>query len=478
MHRKALTASLLALLCAFSASGVQGQCVPSNSFSASIGLIDQPFAYTDLRPALTAEEIDDLPALPDPTDEIPQREHAYISTALAEELGVAPHDTLGNLTVDPDWREPNPQIRVRITSPATFSNWKEASTFRNRASNAVLTVVGVIEDTRRIVWVYNGVDGTDVESDSGHYKLFAADSYIEDPVTLDRDRDRQVAATADMDSDGLLDSVTAGVFCSPVSRSVLTAGTTTTTTNHYTENDGFSGSFRETAVRRNDNRFALIVPHGGAIETKTSDQIAPFVATLEGTTYNIPVNSWRAEGQWSDDQTSKRWHITSTNLSEQSFPALAGMLDQTWFDTDHPFRRTLSFHGMTTGEADIILGGGTDLNAKCHVATKIKAESGMGPVAIRIYHDDQIIDIAADGDRTVCRKGLDGDSARNIINRLAADGGIQIEQSGDVRSNTTYRNGVANGAAKAIGELLNGTAPTNACSAYDAPVDEDLVADC
>lgn len=470
MFRKALTASLLALLCTFSAIGVEAQCVPSNGAAASIGLIDQPFPYADLRPLLTQLEIDDLPDLPDPTDEIPRREHAYISTALAEDLGFAPHDSQGNLEVDPDWRQPNPQIRVRLTSPATISNWKEGTTYRNRASNAVFTVVGVIEDTRRIVWIYSGLDGTDVATDSGQYKLFAEDTVISG------DREPGIDVYADADSDDLLDTVAANVYCSPVSRSVFTTSSSTTT-NHYTENDA-NGSFRETAVRKNDDRFALIVPHGGAIEVKTSDQISPFVNTLQGATYNIPVNLWKAEGQWSDDQTSKRWHITSTNTSEQAFPALAWMLDQTWFDATHPFRRTLSFHGMTADEADIIIGGGTDLNAKCHVAKKIKAETGMGPVAVRIYHDDQIIDVLASDNHQVCRKGLDGDSDRNIINRLAADGGIQIEQSGDVRNSATYRDGVANGAAKAIGELLNGTAPADACSGYATPVDEDLVADC
>ncbi len=470
MYCKALAASLLALLCTFLANGVQGQCVPSNGAAASIGLIAQPFPYVDLRPLLTQTEIDDLPALPDPTDEIPRREHAYISTALAADLGFAPHDSQGSLEVDPDWRQPNPQIRVRLTSPATISNWKEGTTYRNRASNAVFTVVGVIEDTRRIVWVYDGLDGTDVETDSGQYKLFAEDTVVSG------DREPGIDAFADADSDDLLDTVTATVYCSPVSRSTFTTSSSTNT-NHYTENDA-NGSFRETAVRKNDNRFALIVPHGGAIEVKTSDQVTPFVNTLQGATYNIPVNSWRAEGQWSDDQTSKRWHITTTNTSEQSFPALAWMLDQTWFDATHPFRRTLAFHGMTADEADVIVGGGTDLNAKCHVAKKIKAETGMGPVAVRIYHDDQIIDVLAGDSHQVCRKGLDGDSDRNIINRLAADGGLQIEQSADVRNSTTYRDGVANGAAKAIGELLNGTAPTNACSGYAAPVDEDLVADC
>jgi phage replication-related protein YjqB (UPF0714/DUF867 family) len=456
MYRKALSASLLALLCAFSATGVQGQCVPATGVSASIGLIDQPFPYTDLQPVLTSAEIADLPDLPDPTDEIPRREHVYISTALAEDLGVAPHDSAGDLTVNPDWQQPNPQIRVRLTSPATISNWKEGSIYRNRASNAVFTVVGVIDDSRRVVWVYDGFDGIHVAPDSGQYKLFA-----EDGVNFGI-RVKRIKSFADADSNGLLDTVTANVFCSPVSRSTLTVGSTSTVTNHYTENDA-NGSFRETAVRKNDNRFALLVPHGGATEIKTSDQISPFVTTLEGSPYSIPVNSWKAEGQWSDDQTFRRWHVTSPYISEQSFPALAGMLNQTWFDAAHPFRRTLALHGFTSDEADIIIGGSTDLNAKCHVAKKIKAET---------------IDVLASDSHQVCRKDLDGDSAPNIINRLAADGGIQIEQSADVRNSTTYRDGVANGAAKAVGELLNGTAPANACSGYATPVDEDLVPNC
>lgn len=474
MYRKALLASLLALLCAFSASGVQGQCVPSTSFSASIGLIDEPFDYTDLRPVLTSTEIANLPDLPDPTDEIPRREHAYISTALADDLGFSPHDSLGNLEVNPDWREPNPQIRVRLTSPATISNWKSGTTYRNRASNAVFTVVGVIQDSRRIVWIYGGLDGTTVETDSGQYKLFAKDT------VSSGSRVPGIDTYGDANNDDLLDSVAANVFCSPVSRSIFTFGTSTTTTNHYSENDA-NGSFRETVVRKDDSDFALIVPHGGATELKTSDQIDPFVTTLEGITYDIPVTYWKAEGQWSDDQTFKRWHVTSPYISEQSFPALAEMLDETdytWFDAEHPFRRTLAFHGFTSSEADVIIGGGTDLDAKCHVAKKIKAETGMGPVAIRISHNGQIIDVLADGNRHVCRKDLDGNSAQNIINRLAADGGIQIEQSADVRNDATYRDGVAKGAAKAVGELLNDTAPATPCSGYASPVDEDLVADC
>jgi len=331
MKRKTVTAPLLAALCALAAACSQNPCVPSKAVATSLALIAQPFQYTDLKPALTQADIAKLPALPDPTAEIPRREHAYISTALAA--------ALGDLHVNPDWRQPNPQIRVRLTSPATLSNWKSGTTFRDRSSNAVFTVVGVIEDNRPIVWIYNGLDGTNVVIDSGQYKLFA-----EDTVSSGK-RVRKIKSFADADNDGLLDTVAASVFCSPVSQSTVTAGGSTTPTNHYAENDA-SGSYVEAAVRMNDNRFALLVPHGGAIETGTSEQITPFVSTLKNG-YNIDANSWKAEGQWGDDQTSKRWHITSTSLAEASFPALTAMLNQPWYNNTHPFRRTLALHGFT-----------------------------------------------------------------------------------------------------------------------------------
>lgn len=473
MNRKVLTTSLLALLCAFSANDAQGQCVPSESFNASIALRDQPFPYTDLRPALTPTQISNLPALPVIADEeTAQRENAYISTALAADLGIAPHDNLGNLTVNPDWRRPNPQIRVRITTPATFLNWDEDDEFRSRASNAVFTVVGVIDDTRRVVWVYEAPNGESF-ADSGEYKLFA-----EDTVDASGDRVRQVRSFTDGNSDGVLDGVTASVYCSPVSRSIRSLPNGATIYNHYTENDG-AGWFQESAARGNDHRFVLLIPHGGHIEDGTNEQKILFYAALGSSLYgyHIPVSFWQAEGYWGDGQNSKRWHITATSLLEKSFPSLQWLLGQTWYNSSFPFRRAVALHGFGEDEIDVIVGGGTDLNAKCHVATKIKAESNMGPVAIRIYHDDEIIDIPDNSGRTVCRKGLDGSSSRNLVNRMAAAGGIQIEQSEGVRASTTYRGGVAYGTAKAVGDLLK-TTVSNACSIYADPVPEDDVEDC
>lgn len=473
MYSKALKASLLALLCAFFTNGVQAQCVPSEAVSASIGLIDQPFAYEDLRPELTNGQIDDLPDPPDPTDEIPRSEHAYISTALAADLGVTPHDGLGNLTVNPDWKEPNPQIRVRITTPATFSNWQSGTTYRDRASNAIFTVVGVIEDISRIVWIYDGFDDDGaVEDDSGQYKLFA-----QDEKKSSGSRKEAIRTFADANSDGLLDGVTANVYCSPVSRSIRSLPNGSVTYNHYTENDAYGGRLQEQASKPGDNRFALLIPHGGEIEDGTSEQRNIVTSVLLGG-HDIPVNLWQVDGYWGDEQAGERWHITATNISEHSFPSLKWMLDRPKYSGTHTFRRALSLHGFGSEEADIIVGGYTTLNAKCYVATKIKEESGMGPVAVRIYHDDELIDIPADDDHTVCEEGLSGWDRDNIVNRVAAEGGIQIEQSEDVLTNTTYRNGVALGAARAIADLLENTAPSDACDAYDEPVHEDTVTGC
>jgi phage replication-related protein YjqB (UPF0714/DUF867 family) len=477
MQRKALSASLLALLCAFAASDARAQCVPSTAVSASIGLIEEPFPYTDLEPPLTATEIAALPALPDLTDsEIPGREHVYISTTLAADLGIAPHDsTGGNLTVDPNWQRPNPQIRVRITNPATFSNWQQGTTYRNRASNAVFTVVGVIENSARIIWVYDGLNGTAVEDDSGQYKLFA-----EDTVNSSGNRVRGIRSFADANSDSLLDTVTANVYCSPVGRSLRSFPNGGTSYLHYSENDASGGRLQETASRGSDRRFALLIPHGGGIEPGTTEQSIFFYAVLGSSVYDykIPISEWKVEGQWGDDQTAQRWHTTATNISDLSFPSLAWILEKPWYNSTRPFRRAVALHGFESNNLDIIVGGSTSLNAKCHVATKIKEEADTGPLAIRIYHDDEIIDIPADDEHTVCRKGLSGWSSRNIVNRVSADGGIQIEQSRGIRDSTTYRARVAYGTAKAVGDLLKGTAPSNACDVYDDPVDEDLVPDC
>lgn len=466
--------ALAGVMTVFSAPASAQQCTPTGGVtSVGVSLIDQPFAYEDLEPALSAGEIADLPALPGVDDEIVRREHAYISTALAAQIGIAPHDAGGTDTVNPDWDRPNPQIRVWIEDPATFSNFKErkngSNVFRARSSSAVFTVVGVIDDTRSRIWVYGQEDDTD--KDSGEYKLFAEDTASSTGV-----REPRVHAFTDADADGLLDDATARVFRRPMSRRETTpnGASTPTLEQFYCEPDA-NGKLEEFTVNRNDNRIALLVPHGGAIETKTSDQIAPFRGVLEAAPYNVPVNYWEVQGTWSDDQTSSRWHITSTSIHESSFPGLEAILPVTPFATGRPFRHALSFHGFSGSQNDVIVGGDAPLNTKCLIVTRIKDRlAAVTPTALDrrtiafVLHDaDGVHDIAGLNNRTVARRDLSGLSDDNIVNRLSADGGIQLEQSKAVRDSQTLREAVAQGAATALGEVFNNTAPADACDIYN-----------
>ncbi len=78
-------------------------------------------------------------------------------------------------------------------------------------------------------------------------------------------------------------------------------------------------------MRKPDDRMLAMSPHGGNIETDTSDQVALFATTLEGSN-GTPVNTWNLEGSWGDGQTFPRWHITSTMIEIASYPGLTKLL--------------------------------------------------------------------------------------------------------------------------------------------------------
>lgn len=103
----------------------------------------------------------------------------------------------------------------------------------------------------------------------------------------------------------------------------------------------------------------------------------------------------------------RRLHITSTELHEASFPALASIIDR-------GFRYAVAFHGFADDE--ILVGGGASFALKAEVAAAIEAAVAGSHIRVRIAGPDDV---------------LGGDSPRNIVNRLTASGrgGVHIEQS-------------------------------------------------
>ena len=164
----------------------------------------------------------------------------------------------------------------------------------------------------------------------------------------------------------------------------------------------------------------VIAPHGGHIEPRTDLQAERVASSLR----DLAVSSWRGKGFKDDGGAFARWHITSTDLNEASFPRLSSVFGR-------GFTYTVAFHGFDDPEllltGDILIGGGARPELKEEIAAEIQGV--VGDLVVRIPGEDE---------------KFGGDDPRNIVNRLAApdaDGvrsGIQIEQSPDARADDLW----------------------------------------
>jgi phage replication-related protein YjqB (UPF0714/DUF867 family) len=158
----------------------------------------------------------------------------------------------------------------------------------------------------------------------------------------------------------------------------------------------------------------VIAPHGGAIEPHTDGQAELVATELKGKA----VSSWRCKG-WSQNQDNtafQRWHITSADIHEASFPRLARVIDR-------HFVYAVSFHGFDRDQfpglkADVLIGGRGEESLKEQLRGSIQGALKGTALVVR-----------------VARRGepLNGDEPSNVVNRLAKSGGIQIEQSREAR---------------------------------------------
>jgi phage replication-related protein YjqB (UPF0714/DUF867 family) len=163
------------------------------------------------------------------------------------------------------------------------------------------------------------------------------------------------------------------------------------------------------------HRRGLIVlaPHGGDIEPFTDNQ-ADHVHEL---LCDLGVSSWSCQGFNPGGGASDRWHITSTDLSTDSFPRLR-------IAAARNVQHAVSFHGFVAeGRPDIVIGGLAPEPLKRVLRAVISfAVAGAG---LRV-------ELAGTDDP------LGGDEEANLVNRLTIDkrSGIQIEQQPSARAGT------------------------------------------
>jgi phage replication-related protein YjqB (UPF0714/DUF867 family) len=144
-----------------------------------------------------------------------------------------------------------------------------------------------------------------------------------------------------------------------------------------------------------------IAPHGGEIERHTDEQAERVQATLA-------VSSWLCRGFDGGTRGAlDRWHITAADIDPASFPLLDSVMSR-------KFDHAVAFHGMS-GEGVLVGGGANSRALQEEIAAEIRCIPG---VAVQLADPDDV---------------LGGNAKSNIVNRLATERGVQIEQSRTVR---------------------------------------------
>ncbi len=181
-------------------------------------------------------------------------------------------------------------------------------------------------------------------------------------------------------------------------------------------------------------KLIVIAPHGGNIERRTDEQAERVGERLASKCVSV----WICKGFKKGGGAFDRWHITSTDISEKSFPKLKTVIGR-------HFEYAVAFHGWD--EDSICIGGSAPFGLKQQIKAKIVSTIS-----------DPKITVASDEDG-VCPESFNGNDPKNIVNRLATNG-IQIEQSKNARD--SYSLQIADAVADVIGPIMtnNGYNPT------------------
>jgi phage replication-related protein YjqB (UPF0714/DUF867 family) len=182
-----------------------------------------------------------------------------------------------------------------------------------------------------------------------------------------------------------------------------------------------------------NRKLVVIAPHGGDIEPWTDNQ-AEYVWS------HLPddrVTLWMCKGFSTKNarDAHERWHITSTEISERSFPKLKTIFEP-------KFEYSIAFHGWK--EDSICVGGNAE-----------SADAGLiGEIKKAIKDALVIAGSNIDVEDSNCPGGFNGDDPCNIVNRLGTNG-IQIEQCIKAREDNKIRDAIAQAVVSVMKPLIN-----------------------
>jgi phage replication-related protein YjqB (UPF0714/DUF867 family) len=181
------------------------------------------------------------------------------------------------------------------------------------------------------------------------------------------------------------------------------------------------GEFVERLTDNGQNQGLIVIaPHGGAIERHTDEQAKRVGERLASKGASV----WLCKGFKKNGGAFDRWHITSTDISDASFPKLKTVIDR-------DFAYAVAFHGWS--EDFICIGGRAPAGVKEQIKTAIINIPNLG-IEVKTDLED-------------CPEGFNGNDPKNIVNRLGANG-IHIEQSSKAR--TSFGRKIADAVADVI----------------------------
>jgi len=187
-----------------------------------------------------------------------------------------------------------------------------------------------------------------------------------------------------------------------------------------------------------NSKLVVIAPHGGDIEQWTDVEaqcVANHFSTDRVSLWLCKGFSSKSNGK-SNEDALERWHITSTEISEKSFPMLNKIIG-----ANPTFNYSIAFHGW---KEDSICVGGNPHNPDTRLKGDIR-------VAIKEALEERNSDIVVNV--SPCPTGkFNGDKPKNIVNRLGTNG-IQIEQCKIARRE--YHDVIARAVANVIGTRIN-----------------------